>query len=201
MNNKAAQSPTDAVPLASEIARQVDGILGRLIVLLATKSRLLGIFAGPLYLRIIRVHERLLRLLGNLAAGRLPRPHTPRPTPPARSPPTPAIPTPQAHLWIIRKLGWQAVGCASQLSTLLHAPGVAATIATSPGATRTLRPLCRLLGIDLPTPLRLQPRPEAPPRPARRSTPPTPHHPPDRPLPAYVRAAVRAWKRHEPKTT
>ena len=62
---------------------------------------------------------------------------------------------------------------------------------------RTLRPLCRLLGVDLPAAL----RPPAPkPRPPRQK-PPEPPPPtagtPDRPLPRHIRLAVRAWKRKD----
>ncbi len=211
MNTQRTHPPADAMPLAREIARQVEIILGGLLAMMEIRTHLLGLFAAPLCRRINRIRERLVRLLINLAEGRLPRPHTPRPAPAEPRTRKPVIPTPQAHLWIIRKLGWQASGFASQLNTLLHAPGMAATIAASPGATRTLRPLCRLLGIDLPAQLRPAPRPTppprpsarpaSPPRPAPRPAPSAPPGTPDRPLPAYVRATVRAWKRHEPKTT
>ncbi len=154
MNIQRTQTQADAMPLAREIARQIDIILGGLIVLLETRSHLLGRFAAPLCRRMIRLKERLLHLLADVAEGRLPRPHRPHPAPAEPKARKPTLPIPRSRLWILARLGWQAAGRASQLSTLLHAPDVATTIAMSPGATRALRPLCHLLGIDLPPPLR-----------------------------------------------
>ena len=76
---------------------------------------------------------------------------------------------------------------------------MAEIIAASPGAARTMRPLCRIHGINLPPALRrakLPPRPPKPPRQKPRPPAPPAALPgtPDRPLPAYIRAAVRAWK-------
>jgi hypothetical protein len=94
------------------------------------------------------------------------------------------------------------------LAALLAAS--AALIAASPGATRTLRPLCRMLGTELPTVLRLPPRPRpARPRPARpRPARPKPAKPPrakgpspglapgDQPFRPYVLKAIRYARRH-----
>ncbi len=64
-----------------------------------------------------------------------------------------------------------------------------------PRAGRLLRPLVHALGLAEPTWLAL------PPRPARTRTPPAALRPepgtPDRPLPANIRAAVRAWKKYD----
>ena len=104
--------------------------------------------------------------------------------------------------WVIARIGYQAAGFASQLNHLLQQPGIAEIIAASPGAARSMRPLCRILGIELPTALR---RPDPPPRPKPaplQKAPPQKTPPPApflRPLPAYVRAAMRAWKRGPPK--
>ncbi|MCC7283005.1 MAG: hypothetical protein IT556_11525, partial [Acetobacteraceae bacterium] len=79
--------------------------------------------------------------------------------------------------------------------TLLATPEATEFLTAVPQAGRILRPLCRMLGLTPPACLRLPERPRPPhqkPRAEPRAAPPP--HPPARPLPAYVRAAVRAWK-------
>ena len=190
--------PAQAVP---GIARALDVILGSLFSLLWTRAltaRLLGALAGPVITRILRSQERIARALAHLAAGRSPR----KPRPGTR-PAGPRTPFPnRRHGWLAAMLDHRVRATASQLAALLHQPGVAETIAAAPGAARTLRPLCRMLGVDLPAPLRLPPPPPRaapPPRPPRPQPPKLP--PLNPPLQPYVLAAARAWKRPELKTT
>ena len=194
---------------AAEIARRLDAILFPLLALVAAHFRILGALTLPVWSRISRTRQRLARLLGHLAAGDAPRP--PRPRAAAhRSGARAPFPN-RRHGWLGMMLDHNARSLASQLDHLLQQPGVAETLAASPGATRTLRPLCRMLGVALPQALRPPARPPAikppqnpPPQPRTGPDPlpdpvpdpvPDPPAPPDRPLPAYVRAAVRAWKR------
>ncbi len=98
--------------------------------------------------------------------------------------------------------GWLAGGTdhhvrayGSHLQHLLAEPGMAEFVAEVPRAGRLLRPLVHALGLPDPTWLAL------PQHPARvRRTPATPKPEPgtpDRPLPANIRAAVRAWKKFD----
>ena len=53
---------------------------------------------------------------------------------------------PTGKAWLIKALGWEAVGFGSQLRTLLAEPEMAALLAALPRAQRVLRPLGRMLG-------------------------------------------------------
>ena len=104
------------------------------------------------------------------------------------------------HAWLGALLDHHVRAYASQLEFLLARPGAAALIAASPRATRTLRPLCRMLGTELPAALRLPPRPRpARPKPAKppRAKGPSPGLAPgDQPFRPYVLKAIRYAKRH-----
>jgi hypothetical protein len=52
--------------------------------------------------------------------------------------------------WLIRRCGWQAAGCGSQLRQLLAEPEMAALLLAAPQAGRLFRPLCRMLAVELP---------------------------------------------------
>jgi len=190
---------------AAGIARLLDAILAGLLGLIGTRVRFLAVQAMPLYTRLSRMRERLDRLLGHLAAGRARRPTRPRPgrpRAPASAPAAPALPTRPG--WVAHVLDYNARNLASQLDHLLNRPGVAECLAAAPGAARTIRPLCRSLGVAVPAALRLPPRPPRPPKsspaPPPRAAPPDRPGTPDRPLPRYVRAAMRAWNQPVAKT-
>ncbi len=183
--NKAA-TPLSPQAYAPEFARQIDAVLNMLLVLIAARFRILGRWTVPVWGRVARARQRLLRLMAHLAAGPLPpaRPRLRRPTP---SRPKPYVP--MIHRWLARRLGWEANGSASQLEHLLNRPETIALLAAAPSAARTLRPICRLLGItppalDLPKPT---PRPTR--KPATHLTPPPESPiptPPEPPTPALV---------------
>jgi len=56
---------------------------------------------------------------------------------------------PAGKAWLIKALGWEAVGFGSQLRTLLAEPEMAALLAALPRAQRVLRPLGRMLGVEV----------------------------------------------------
>lgn len=213
-----ASLPTPAEPSAQghsalaveELAQTIDAILASLLALLRTFARYtiaLGPLATPVWNRISRTRVRLARALAHLAAGHAQHP-TPRST--KRQNQAPREKDPRAHV-PVRRHGWLGAlldhhvrAFASQLEFALARPGAAALLATSPAARRTLRPLCRMLGTELPPALRLPPRPPRA-RPAREPNPPRPKlpRPPgpglaegDRPFQPYVLKAVRHDKRH-----
>ncbi len=130
-----------------DVAARLDVILGGLLLLIAAQFRRLGPLTLPLWTRISRARQRLARLLANLAAGTMPKPCAPRPGRPSHAKPAPL---PRGHAWVIAILGYHAAGRAAQINTLLSDPAMQAAIAAAPTAARTLRPLCRMLGIDLP---------------------------------------------------
>jgi len=210
-----AETAPPALP-AVEIARALDVIFARLIDLLWTRARyalLLGPLAGLVATRLARTRLRLACALARIIAGTPAQPPRPRATTRRRGA---AIPFPNRRFaWLAAMLDHDVRNIASQFATLLHQPSVAETLAASPGATRTLRPLCRMLGIELPPPLRLPapapPQPKATPprpipslhpalRPAPRPAPRPPPLPPlNPPIQPYVLAAARAWQRRGPK--
>ena len=152
---------------AARLAAALNAILTGLAAVVAAQYRGLGERAAPLLTRIGRANRRLGRLLALLAAGRLPRQSVSHPRP-AR-PATPRLS--RRRGWVVHAIGYQAAGHTSQLQYLLHDPAVAATLAAAPpralaALARTLRPLCHILGVELPETLRAPPR-EKPPRPKR----------------------------------
>ncbi len=188
--------PQAPLPVA-EIARRLDNTLTLLLALIAAQFRLLGPITVPLWTRISRTHQRLVRALAHLAAGRTPRPPRPRASRAGR--PRPRAPAlSRRRGWVVFTLGYQAANLASQLNHLLRQPGAAEALAASPACARTLRPLCRMLGVTIPPALRLPPPPPRPPKPPP-AAPKAEAPPPARPLQPYVRAAIRAWKRRDEK--
>ena len=204
LNGLPAAPPDLAGPHAvAEVARCLDAILFPFLALIAARFAMLGPLLTPVWTRISRTRQRLLRLLTRIAAGHLPRPPRKPGTTPHRSGASAPFPN-RRHGWLAVMLDHNARNYASQLNHLLHTPGVAEIIATSPGAMRTLRPLCRMLGVDLPPVLQPPVRPPTPPRqrpPKPVATPPAPIHPPDRPIPRNILAAARYWRRRSPKIT
>jgi len=109
--------------------------------------------------------------------------------------PRPYFPTGRAWLAGNRH---EVCGFASQLNHFLARPDLADFLAAAPQAGRILRPLCHMLGLDPPEKLRLPQRPRRPrPRPATvpPASPPSPTGTPDRPIPANILRAARAWRK------
>lgn len=147
------------------------------------------------YHRINRMVRRLDRLVAHWQAGTLPKPRPSRTRQPRRKQPDSDQPMPprlpRGRAWLVR-LVQPTAQLAGQVETFLATPETRALVEAAPQAGRLLRPLCRALGIAPPDWLRLPARPRPPRKP--RTKPPRPPATPYRPLPAYVRAAVRAWK-------
>jgi len=205
MDFRPTPQPYDHPPHpALDLARQLDGILCRVLHWLGFVLRPLGPFAFPLQLRLLRANERLAALLHRIAAGtcRAPRPRAPNTRQGEVRSGKPAPYLPRRPGWLGTIAGFQMRNAASQLQSLLDRPETQATFAAAPAPAHARRAIaralgtpCRLLGVELP-PILTPPNPPSPPRkPTPRAIPnPRPPLPPLRPLPAYVRAAVRAWK-------
>ena len=139
-------------------------IVGNLLPLIMQQILVLGAYTIPVWARISRARQRLTRLLANFAAGRLPRPHTPQPG--KKGGPPPALYIPQSYAWLVARIGYRAAGFGAKIDYLLREPETQALLATAPpeflkSFGRTLRPLCRLLAVDLPKELLLSPRSRA----------------------------------------
>ncbi len=167
-----------------ELAQRLEGILASIAQLVFGRAFILGDLAARLHNHLGRARRRLATLLAILAAGRLPRQRAPRPrtAEDGRKAGPPSYKFPSRRAWFLTTFGQHAGGHASQLQFLLNDPATLALIASAPPEAlkplgRILRPLCRLLGADLPPKLRLPPREPKPaqPRPAQPSRPkPTP---------------------------
>ncbi len=150
--------------------------------------------------RLIRLTHRLRTLIER---GPLP-PRPPRTTP--RNPPKNTAPTheyypPTNFAWLLRLFPNSGVAVAHfQLKTLLDEPEAQSLIATHPTLARSIRPLCRMVGLKTPTCLKLPRKPRTkrappptpqPPKPARKIWHPAP---PPRPMtPAEAQLAARQF--------
>jgi len=156
----AATLPLSASLLAPDFARRVGLIIAALAALVARRflrePRLVALIV-PLWTRLNRTARRFERLMARLAAGRLPRPRRSGRGGPHRR--GAALPTGRG--WLVRALGHEAAGCASQLEHLLAEPGVADLLAAVPAAGRILGPLRHMLGVG-PAPRRRAARHPAP---------------------------------------
>ncbi len=146
------------------VSERLAGILTNLLALVMQQILVLGAFTMPVHARIARARQRLTRLLANLAAGRLPRQRAHRPG--QKGGPKPALDIPRSQAWLVGRIGYRAAGYRQQIDYLLHEPETRALLAAAPPEAlkslgRLLRPLCRLLAVELPAELRLSPRPRA----------------------------------------
>jgi hypothetical protein len=140
----------------------------------------------PLWNRINRLARRFERLMAGFVAGKLRQPRqpgAPRPGGPHASV------LPRGRFWLIRVLGYEACGCASQLEALLAEAAAVALLAEVPAAGRIIRPLVRMLAIGaVQRPVR--PAKVAPRGGARVAAPPEAFIPPGRFL---YRSAGHTW--------
>ena len=132
-----------------------------LLPLIMQQILVLGAYTLPVWARISRARQRITRLLANFAAGRLPRQYAPRPG--KNGGPRPALYIPQRHAWLVALIGYRAAGFGGQIDYLLREPATQALLATAPpeilkSLGRNLRPLCRMLNVELPKELLPSPR-------------------------------------------
>ena len=144
METPAIPAPVSAY--APEFARRL-GIIFRMLAAivarrLAREPRFIALVV-PLWRRINRAARRFERLMAGLAAGRLPKPRRS-----GHSGPRQPNPLPCGRGWLVRVLGHEAAGCASQLQALLAEPEAADLLALVPAAARIIRPVGRMLDLD-----------------------------------------------------
>jgi hypothetical protein len=143
----ATPPPAPVEAFAPELSRRVGIVLCALYALIARRFALnprLIALSIPLCRRITRARLRFERLMARLAAGPLPQPKPRKPHP--GGPHKPCV-IPRDRWWLVRTLGWEVNGCASQLEAVLAGPEAAALLAEIPAALRILAPIRRLLAI------------------------------------------------------
>ena len=146
MGTSAPQAPDFAKAFAPELARRVSIVLCALFALVArrfARDPRLIMLSIPLCRRITRARLRFERLMARLAAGKLP---SLRPRKPHQGGPHKPRVIPQSRWWLIRTLGWEVNGQASQLAAVLDDPEAVALLAQIPAAIRILAPIRRMLG-------------------------------------------------------
>jgi hypothetical protein len=144
----------------------------------------LGGLAGPLILLIASRLRRYAARFTRLASFPQTRREAPRPSRPRR--PQPLLQTPRGNAWLLRLVP-ETAPVAAQLRHLLTDPEMTALLAAAPKLRRTLRPLCRMLGIRQMPGIRPAPSPLVPPATPGRTAPAhivTAQPPPPMPPPA-----------------
>ena len=136
------------------------------------KGRLVGHLLLAVCARLRHAVARVTRLAAQVAAGTLPKPRAPgSPRPRAARPPAPPDPAkppiPGGFAWLLRLMDeparhWVA-GARGQLQHLLADPDMVSLIEAAPQMGRSLRPICRMLGLRPPPPLARPRRPRATP--------------------------------------
>ena len=108
----------------------------------------------PLWTYITHLPHRIERTLTHPPRPRPARPPREDPEPADSEPEPPSEETvprrprwhlPTSKIWLVRVLGWEAAGYASQLRCLLAEPGAQAILAACPAAERRLLPLVHIL--------------------------------------------------------
>lgn len=117
--------------------------------------------------RIARMAQRFARLYERWTTNTLPKP---RPSQAGQTRPERPRqpPLPRRRAWLAGGTDYRVRGQIGRLRHLLAQPDAEAFMQAVPRAGRILRPLCHMLGIDLPAPIILPPRPRKPrPRPEK----------------------------------
>ena len=162
------------IPAARDVSARLTTILYAVTQLIFARTHVFAALAIPLHNRIVAASRRLATILTRLAEGKF-RPHTQQPGKKGGPPP---IYLPPRRAWLVEKLGYHMAAYTSHLEHLLRAPETQTLLATAPPEAlkslgRTLRPIARLLGVDLPPELRLPPKPPRP-KPTKPPKPPLP---------------------------
>ena len=152
------------IPSARDFSARLTAILACVTRLIFARTHIFAALGPPLHNRIAGAARRLATLLARLAAGTFR--HRPHAAKPGTKGGPPAIHLPQGRAWLVAKLGYHVAAYASHLDFLLRDPATQTLLATAPPAAlkslgRTLRPVARLLGVDLPPALLLSPRSRA----------------------------------------
>jgi hypothetical protein len=156
-----APLPAPVQAFVPDFARRFALIMSMLMAIVARRlprEPRLALLVVPLWTRLNRAAQRFARLMVRLAAARPPRP--PRPGRAGSHRRAPALPTGRG--WLVRALGYEVAGCASQLEALLAEPEAVELLAQAPTAGRILRPI---LGMITLTAIPRKPRPPRAPKP------------------------------------
>jgi hypothetical protein len=161
----------DPATSPDRFAESVD-VLCRLIARHGHLRRLAGPLIVLIWGRVRTIGTEVAAVLARMRAGRLRRYPARRPPRLGAAPRRPATRSalPHSRAWLVALIP-ETAASGAQLQALLAEPELAALLESAPQLRRTLRPLCRMLGVKLPPP---------PPRPRDAALGP-PDQPPDPP--------------------
>ena len=155
--------------LGQDLARTLD-LLREIIARHAVRHRALAPLILLAWNRLCRLRNRFDRLVLLWERDQFPTPRAPRPSRPARERRPPATSRLSSAKDWLGGLVPLARSTGGLFQTLFDDPDTRALVAAHPPAGRLLRPLARMIGLDLPDYLKLPPRPPRP----RRPRPPSP---------------------------
>ena len=169
-----------ATTLADRFALVATGLRDLLAARMA-KSDTLRPLLMLLWSRLHRVERRIATLAARFAAGQpvAPRPRSPARNTPSARPAKRALRLPRRAAWLIAHTS-EAAAYAEHFRQLLQEPEMAALLQAAPQLKGQLRPVLRVLMLDLPEPLALPRRP-------RKPKPPRPRKPRPEPIPDFWR--------------
>ena len=121
------------------------------IAVVAARERTLTVLLVAVWGRIGRISTRLERLIALWRVGMLPAPRLRRGRVPGASGGKPISVLPVTPGWLLVAVR-EAAPFGARLETLLSEAECEAFLEAAPQARRLLRPLCRMLGIGVPTP-------------------------------------------------
>jgi len=150
---------------APDFAHRFGLIMAALAALVAARfprHPRLAALAIPLWGRITRAARRFERLMARIAAGKPARPARPHRS--GGGGPHRPDGIPRGRFWLLRALGYELAGLASQLEALLAEAAAKAALAEVPGVGRIVRPFVRMLAIGASQPRPARPAPEPKPK-------------------------------------
>lgn len=122
------------------------GLAGVIARLLLRRPDLLGL-AVPLWRWLNVAVRRLERAVAQPVRARVRAQIAAKQVAWARA--APAVRLPSRRAWLVRELGWEVAGFGSQLQHLLGQAEMQAVLAERPAVGRVLRPICRMLGVEV----------------------------------------------------
>jgi len=153
---------------APELVRCLGLIVGGLAALIARRFLRDPQFSG-LIVPLWGWLQRTVQRFGQVRMRAVPKRATRPAVVPAAAAAAVRVRLPGRKAWLVRALGWEAAGYGSQLAALLAEPEMVALLDAVPAVGRVLRPLGRMLGVQV-GPAVVKAKPERAPRPKRAVT-------------------------------
>ena len=143
--------------VADRLALTLDGLC-RAVAARIAGGGLAAVMIVMIWRRVRRTDQRIQALLARFRAGRLWRRGAVRCSGRVgRSPVGAGARLPCGYGWLLKLMPHEAACFAGQVEGVLADPEMVALLEVSEQARRVLRPLCRMLGVELPSPAAVAP--------------------------------------------